>query len=109
MIKACVVFKYSEKDILKLGRLISNLLFGKADMFKGLETCLRNEVPFIYTDNFAGCYLGIMQNPENPDVFSLEIVDISNYDGNNSHIDLTDRLRACLKQCSEIQLPIHIK
>ncbi len=104
MINACVVFRYSEKDILKSGRIISNLLFGKEDMFKGLETCLRDEVPFIYTDNFAGCYLGIMQNPECPNVFSLEIVDISNDNGDNSHVDLTDRLMSYLKKCPEIEI-----
>ena len=102
MIKGCVTFKYLEKDILKLGRIISNLLFGKKDVFKGLETYLRDEVPFIYTDNFIGCYLGIMQNPENLDVFSLEIVDISN--DNNSPVDLTDRLIFYLKKCPEIRI-----
>lgn len=102
MIKGYVTFKYSEKNILKLGEIISNLLFGKEDMFKGLETYLRDEIPFIYTENFAGCYLGIMQNPEILDMFSLEVIDISN--GESNTIDLTDRLILYLKKSSELEI-----
>lgn len=107
MIKGCVTFNYLEKDILELGRIISNLLFGKKDAFKGLENYLRDEVPFIYTNNFIGCYLGIMQNPENLDVFSLEIVDISNDNESNTPVDLTDRLIFYLKKCPEIRIISH--
>ena len=83
MIHAAIIFRYAEKDILKIGRIISTLLF------KGLEEYLRDEVPFIFTDNFLGCYLGIMQNPDEIDLFCLEIVDVRNKE---SDINLTERL-----------------
>lgn len=104
MIKGNVTFKYLEKDILKLGEIISNLLFGKAGAFKGLNTYLRDEVPFIYTDNLIGCYFGIMQNPDDLYVFSLEVVDILNDNNCKVSIDLTERLILYLKKCPEIEI-----
>ena len=101
MIRAEIIFRYAEKDILKIGRIISTLLFKTPNMFKGLEKYLRDEVPFIFTDNFLGCYLGIMQNPDEIDLFCLEIVDVIS---KGSDIDLTERLLYYIKDCPEIEL-----
>ena len=86
---------------MKVGRIISTLLFKTPNMFKGLEKYLRDEVPFIFTDNFLGCYMGIMQNPEETDLFCLEIVDVLN---KGSDINLTERLLYYIKDCSQIEL-----
>lgn len=101
MIRAEITFRYAERDILKVGRIISTLLFKTPNMFKGLEKYLRDEVPFIFTDNFLGCYMGIMQNPEETDLFCLEIVDVLN---KGSDINLTERLLYYIKDCSQIEL-----
>lgn len=101
MIRAEITFRYAERDILKIGRIISTLFFKSPNMFKGLEEYLRDEVPFIFTDNFLGCYLGIMQNPDETDLFCLEIVDTLN---KGSDIDLTERLLYSIKDCSQIEL-----
>lgn len=101
MIRAEITFRYSERDILKVGRIISTLLFKTPNMFKGLEKYLRDEVPFIFTDNFLGCYMGIMQNPDETDLFCLEIVDVLN---KGSDINLTERLLYYIKDCSQIEL-----
>lgn len=101
MIRAEIIFRYAEKDILKIGRIISTLLFKTPNMFKGLEKYLRDEVPFIFTDNFLGCYWGIMQNPDEIDLFCLEIVDVLS---KGSDIDLTERLLYYIKDCPEIEL-----
>ena len=100
MIRAEITFRYAERDILKVGRIISTLLFKTPNMFKGLEKYLRDEVPFIFTDNFLGCYMGIMQNPEETDLFCLEIVDVLN---KGSDINLTERLLYYIKDCSQIE------
>lgn len=101
MIRAEIIFRYAEKDILKIGGIISTLLFNAPNMFKGLEEYLRDEVPFIFTDNFLGCYLGIMQNPDETDLFCLEIVDVLN---KGSDINLTERLLHYIKDCPQIEL-----
>lgn len=101
MIRVEITFRYAERDILKVGRIISTLLFKTPNMFKGLEKYLRDEVPFIFTDNFLGCYMGIMQNPEETDLFCLEIVDVLN---KGSDINLTERLLYYIKDCSQIEL-----
>ena len=101
MIRAEITFRYAERDILKVGRIISTLLFKTPNMFKGLEKYLRDDVPFIFTDNFLGCYMGIMQNPEETDLFCLEIVDVLN---KGSDINLTERLLYYIKDCSQIEL-----
>lgn len=101
MIRAEITFRYVERDILKVGRIISTLLFKTPNMFKGLEEYLRDEVPFIFTDNFLGCYMGIMQNPDETDLFCLEIVDVLN---KGSDINLTERLLYYIKDCSQIEL-----
>ena len=100
MIRAEITFRYTERDILKVGRIISTLLFKTPNMFKGLEKYLRDEVPFIFTDNFLGCYMGIMQNPDETDLFCLEIVDVLN---KGSDINLTERLLYYIKDCSQIE------
>ena len=100
MIRAEITFRYAERDILKVGRIISTLLFKTPNMFKGLEKYLRDEVPFIFTDNFLGCYMGIMQNPDETDLFCLEIVDVLN---KGSDINLTERLLYYIKDCSQIE------
>ena len=86
---------------MKVGRIISTLLFKTPNMFKGLEKYLRDDVPFIFTDNFLGCYMGIMQNPDETDLFCLEIVDVLN---KGSDINLTERLLYYIKDCSQIEL-----
>ncbi len=101
MIRAEITFRYAERDILKVGRIISTLLFKTPNMFKGLEKYLRDDVPFIFTDNFLGCYMGIMQNPDETDLFCLEIVDVLN---KGSDINLTERLLYYIKDCSQIEL-----
>jgi hypothetical protein len=59
---------------------------------------------FIYTDNILGCYFGIMQNPEELNLFSLEINDIL-YKGNDQYIiDMTDRLKFVIKQSPEFEI-----
>ncbi len=100
MIRAEITFRYAERDILKVGRIISTLLFKPPNMFKGLEKYLRDDVPFIFTDNFLGCYMGIMQNPDETDLFCLEIVDVLN---KGSDINLTERLLYYIKDCSQIE------
>ena len=100
MIRAKITFRYAERDILKVGRIISTLLFKTPNMFKGLEKYLRDDVPFIFTDNFLGCYMGIMQNPDETDLFCLEIVDVLN---KGSDINLTERLLYYIKDCSQIE------
>lgn len=100
MIRAEITFRYAERDILKVGRIISTLLFKTPNMFKGLEKYLRDDVPFIFTDNFLGCYMGIMQNPDETDLFCLEIVDVLN---KGSDINLTERLLYYIKDCSQIE------
>lgn len=102
--KGEVIFKYFEKDIIKVGNILSKLIFDKEGMFYGLVNYLRDEVPFIYTDNILGFYFGIMQNPEELDLFSLEINDVL-YKGNAQYIiDMTDRLKFVIKQSPEFEI-----
>lgn len=103
-IKGVVLFKYSKRNILEVGNILSKLIFDKDEMFGGLENYLRDEVPFIYTDNFLGFYLGIMQNPEELDLFSLEINDIVCNVNNQIDIDLTNRLKYYIGQHSEFEI-----
>ncbi|PXZ06290.1 hypothetical protein DKK70_09890 [Gilliamella apicola] len=102
--KGNVIFKYSEKDIIKVGNILSKLIFDKEEMFYGLDNYLRDEVPFIYTDNILGFYFGIMQNPEQLDLFSLEINDVLSK-GNDQHIiDITDRLKFVIEQFPKFEI-----
>ena len=95
-----VFFKCYEKNIEEIGEILSEIIFKDKNKFYGLEKYLRDEIPFIFTDNFLGFYLGLTQNPEDLNSFCLEIIDVD-FQTNRVEIDLSDRLKFYISKCSD--------
>ena len=93
-------FKCYKKNIEEIWEILSEIIFKDKNKFYGLEKYLRDEIPFIFTDNFLGFYLGLTQNPEDLNSFCLEIIDID-FQTSGVEIDLSDRLKFYISKCSD--------
>ena len=88
--------------------IISKKFNCKTNVFGGEDEYIFDEIQGVYFDFFGNRY-GILQNPENEDMFSFKIFDISNqiidseYE-NATEINVTERAYFLLKDCEEFEI-----
>jgi len=102
-----VFFTYEKRDLTAVAEIVSERLTSKKDSFGGFENYIRDEVPTVYTDDFFGLRIIVMQNPDETDQFTVEILDrIHQYEEHEPPTedqDISLRIRMLLDDCEGFQ------
>ena len=106
-INGTVNFECAKADLRYVAKIVSKRLTGQEDQLKGFENYIRDEVPTVYSDDFLGLRIILMQNPEEENQFQIEISDRMDILSKIKlsqlpFIDVSDRLYALLKDCPEL-------
>ena len=99
-----VFFTCDKKDLTAVAEIVSEKLTSKKDSFGGFENYIRDEIPTVYTNDFLGLRIIVMQNPDETDQFSIEIMDnIHPYVEDQEIHDISPHIRALLNDCTEFR------
>lgn len=114
MISGLVDFVCPKADLDYVATLISERLTGKKDGLAGREDYVRDEIPTVYSDIFLGLKIYLMQNPEEPTEFQIDITDkiyrlVDERTNISDKIDISSRIYALLKSYEELIFPEEYK
>lgn len=102
-----VFFTCEKRNLTAVAEIVSERLTSKKDSFGGFENYIRDEVPTVYTDDFLGLRIIVMQNPDETNQFAVEILDRIHQYGKHEHPannqDISLRIRMLLDDCEAFQ------